>query len=98
MRGMTFDTFRASLVSDAPPAGSSLALQALWWAERGDWDAAHTLAQTKEDADGNWVHAYLHRVEGDVGNAGYWYRRAGKPIFVGEVAAEWEGIVRELLK
>ena len=62
-----------------PPAGVSPALAAMWHEAKGDWAAAHRLAQAEDDADGAWVHAYLHRVEGDLANAGYWYRRAGKP-------------------
>jgi hypothetical protein len=95
---MTFDTFNASIIAaDAPPAELSLALQALWWDARGDWERAHVLAQTNEDASGNWVHAYLHRKEGDLGNAGYWYRRAGQPVRSGALAAEWEHIARALI-
>jgi hypothetical protein len=95
---MTFDEFNTSIAAaDAPPAGLSLAMQALWWDARGDWEQAHTLAQTHEDAEGNWVHAYLHRKEGDVGNAGYWYRRAGKPAQNGALTAEWEQMARTLL-
>ena len=52
-------------------------LAALWWAAKGNWDEAHKIVQDEETADAAWVHAYLHRVEGDLGNAGYWYRRAG---------------------
>jgi hypothetical protein len=89
--------FRESLTGDAPPAGLSLALQALWHDARGDWDAAHACAQDQDDAAGAWVHAYLHRREGDIGNAGYWYRRAGKPAASGPLDAEWEALARALL-
>lgn len=71
-----FDTFVASLDQPAPPAGMAPMLHALWLGLRGDWNAAHELAQAQDDAEGSWVHAWLHRVEGDLGNAGYWYRRA----------------------
>ncbi|MEN9935243.1 MAG: hypothetical protein RLZZ387_1822 [Chloroflexota bacterium] len=94
---MDLTSFRESLTADAPPAGLSLALQALWHDAKGDWDAAHTCAQDQEDAAGAWVHAYLHRVEGDVANAGYWYRRAGRPATSEPLGAEWESIARELL-
>lgn len=70
--------FRASLAAAAPPAGLPAALEALWWLERGDWERAHACAQDDASAAGAWVHAHLHRVEGDPGNAGYWYRRAGR--------------------
>ena len=59
-------------------AGPDAPLAALWWAAKGEWDKAHEIVQDEDDADAAWVHAYLHRVEGDLGNAGYWYRRAGK--------------------
>ncbi|MGI4828385.1 MAG: hypothetical protein ACRYFU_09390 [Janthinobacterium lividum] len=63
----------------------------------GDWQQAHVVAQEIEDRDGAWVHAYLHRKEGDRMNAAYWYRRAGQPVATGELSAEWEAIVRALL-
>ena len=70
---------------------------ALWWAGRGDWERAHVVAQEIDTADGSWVHAYLHRAEGDAMNAGYWYRRAGKPVARGDLRTEWESIVGEML-
>jgi hypothetical protein len=70
---------------------------ALWWDARGDWDKAHESAQDVAGPDGAWVHAYLHRKEGDEGNAAYWYRRAGCPVAKGDFQQEWEQIVRELL-
>jgi hypothetical protein len=73
------------------------ALLALWWDAKGDWEKAHEIAQDVSGADGAWVHAYLHRKEGDLGNAAYWYRRAGRDVAVGDLRAEWEGIVREML-
>ncbi len=75
----------------------SLALQALWYAAKGDWNIAHQRAQDDEGRDGSWVHAHLHRVEGDLGNAAYWDRRAGKPIATEPLNAEWEAIVEALL-
>jgi hypothetical protein len=72
-------------------------LRALWHDARGDWDAAHRVAQDIEDADAAWVHAYLHRKEGDAGNAAYWYRRAGQPIATDSLDDEWTRIARELL-
>jgi hypothetical protein len=95
---MDLAAFKASLAADAPPPGAGLALQALWWDAKGEWDKAHECAQAQEDAPGNWVHAYLHRKEGDQDNAGYWYRRAGQPVDSRPLAAEWEAIVRALLE
>lgn len=94
---MDFFAFRASLKDDAPPAGLAPALAALWWDARGDWDKAHQCAQAKEDAAGNWVHAYLHRKEGDLANARYWYRRAGHDPATGALDSEWETIATALL-
>lgn len=94
---MTRDEFSATLADAAPPAGVSAVLVALWHDARGDWEAAHTVAQDVPDPDGAWVHAYLHRKEGDLGNAGYWYRRAGQPAATGSLDAEWDAIVTHLL-
>ena len=88
--------FRASLDGAAPPVGVSPALQALWLAAKGDWDAAHDVTQAG-GRDLDWVHAYLHRVEGDEANAGYWYRRAGKPIASGSTEDEWAALVRAMI-
>lgn len=90
--------FRESLGHDAPPAALGKALQALWHAANGAWDTAHVLAQAQSDSTGAWVHAYLHRVEGDERNAGYWYRRAGKPHSKGPLPEEWEEIAAALLQ
>ena len=93
---MTLAEFKASLQQDNPPVGLSLALQSLWWDARGDWDKAHTCAQDQDDRTGAWVHAHLHRVEGDEANAGYWYRRAGKPHSTASLDEEWEQIASTL--
>ena len=84
----------------APPAGLSRPLQALWHDARGDWEAAHRCAQEEKSRAGSWVHAYLHRKEGDLGNAGYWYSRAERAIPDPKVTldAEWAVIARELLR
>ncbi|MCP5366666.1 MAG: hypothetical protein H6907_01460 [Hyphomicrobiales bacterium] len=95
---MDFDAFRQSLAADAPAAGLSLSLRSLWHAQRGDWDTAHRLVQDDDGADAAWVHAHLHRVEGDLANAGYWYRRAGRPAATGPLEAEWEAIGRALIE
>ena len=89
--------FRGSLTDTAPASGLQPPLIALWWAAKGNWDQAHGIAQDEAGADGAWVHAYLHRVEGDLGNAGYWYRRAGKPVATDSVEKEWERMVSALL-
>jgi hypothetical protein len=88
--------FRASLSGEAPPPELDPPLAALWWASRSNWDAAHKIVQDESDANSAWVHAYLHRVEGDLGNAGYWYRRAGQPVASGALEAEWDQIVSAL--
>jgi hypothetical protein len=97
MASISFEDFRASLDQAARPAGVSPALAAMWHEAKGDWDGAHRLAQSQDNAESAWVHAYLHRVEGDLGNAGYWYRRAGKPASQQPLADEWAAIVTDLL-
>ena len=77
---MTLDEFRQSLSATEPPAGLTHALAGLWWDANGDWTRAHESAQQDEGVEGSWVHAYLHRKEGDQGNAAYWYNRAGKLV------------------
>ena len=94
---MRWDEFQASLSRSSPPPGLDLALTALWWDARGDWDKAHECAQEQDDPAGAWVHAYLHRKEGDAANAGYWYRRAGKRPATVSLAEEWQEIARALL-
>ncbi len=93
---MNIDTFKATLSAKTPPEVSQ-ALQALWYDAKGDWNAAHSLAQSEDSSVGAWVHAYLHRKEGDLSNAGYWYRRAGKPPASVPLEAEWEAIAEHLL-
>lgn len=95
---MTFDEFKESLVNSEPPADLTLCQQALWQDAKGDWDLAHNLAQQEGSSDGSWVHAYLHRKEGDIGNASYWYSRAGKPVSNLSLDEEWEEIVKALLE
>jgi hypothetical protein len=82
--------FKASLsnASPAPQLGPPLA--ALWWAAKGNWDAAHKIVQDEDTAEAAWVHAYLHRLEGDLSNAGYWYRQAGQPVAKDPLETEWE--------
>jgi hypothetical protein len=94
---MTLAELKASLSGDAPPADLPATVQALWYDARGDWDEAHRVAQDINDADGSWVHAYLHRREGDLSNAAYWYRRAGKPRSSAPLEDEWGQIAEALL-
>ena len=90
--------FTASLALAMPPAGLSPALAALWWAGKGEWERAHAIVmKCEDDADSAWVHAYLHRVEGDTGNAHYWYRQAKRPAAEGPLPAEWDSLVGTLL-
>jgi hypothetical protein len=69
----------------------------MWYEAKGNWDKAHQLSQSQNDRDGSWVHAYLHRQEGDLANAGYWYSRAGRPASQQTLEQEWAEIVGELL-
>lgn len=96
---MKFSEFESSLDKKAAPTSLHLALQALWWDAKGDWKKAHECAQADEgDSSCDWVHAYLHRKEGDASNAGYWYRRAGKPVAADALAEEWRAIVTTLIE
>ena len=94
---MDLSTFRASLKHQEPPAELGPALAGLWWDAHGDWTRAHESAQQDESSTGAWVHAYLHRKEGDQDNAAYWYSRAGKPVCREPLDAEWLSIVKALL-
>ena len=94
---MSFADFLKSRADPAPPAGLAQPLQALWHEARGQWEEAHALAQAAGSVEGAWVHAYLHRKEGDESNAAYWYARAGHPVATGALPDEWERIARTLL-
>jgi hypothetical protein len=96
---MSFEDFHASLTRDAQsPAGLSAPLRALWHDGQGDWDRAHDCLQGDSSTAASWVHAYLHRKEGDLGNAGYWYARAGQTLPRNQsLAAEWQSIAQRLL-
>jgi hypothetical protein len=94
---MNVEEFRDSLGGDRPPEQLSLPLTALWWEAKGDWTKAHESAQQDEGPAGAWVHAYLHRKEGDLSNAGYWYQRAGKPQASVSLDKEWAEIVSALV-
>ncbi len=95
---MTLQEFHHSTVHDDPPKELSLALTALWWDAKGAWTKAHESAQQDEGPAGSWVHAYLHRKEGDSSNAGYWYERAGKTPARGSLEEEWQEITTSLLR
>ena len=90
---MELTAFKEGLSGSQPPAGISVYLKALWFDARGDWDAAHRLIQDVEDKDAAWIHAYLHRKEGDIANADYWYRRAARQRPAVSLAEEWEQMV-----
>jgi hypothetical protein len=93
-QGMTVDELKQR---DHEPADLSPALRALWHDARGNWGEAHRIAQAIDDDTGAWVHAYLHRKEGDPGNAAYWYRRAGRPVATGTLEDEWTAIALTML-
>jgi hypothetical protein len=94
---MTLEQFRNSLSEDQPSRDLSVALAGLWWDAKGDWQRAHESAQQDEGPAGSWVHAYLHRKEGDPSNASYWYNRAQKQVAKISLQQEWEEITEELL-
>ena len=94
---MTFDDFKASLSLSTVPNNLSVQLQALWYDGKGDWQTAHDLVDHLDDRLSAHVHAYLHRVEGDLWNARYWYNRAQQPEFKGKLEEEWERLVKSLL-
>ena len=95
---MDITGFRQSLNNSAPPDGLGAALEGLWWDAKGDWTRAHESAQRDEGPDGSWVHGYLHRKQGDLSNAKYWYRRADRAAAYGDFEKEWEAIAVSLLR
>jgi hypothetical protein len=95
---MNLQEFRESLVGASPPAPENFALSGLWWDAKGDWTRAHESAQQDEGPEGAWVHAYLHRKEGDSSNASYWYGRAGKKPSRVSLDEEWTEIAESLLR
>jgi hypothetical protein len=94
---MTLEQFQRTLKAPAPPADLVPAVAALWWAANGDWNKAHALVMDEQSREAAWVHAYLHRVEGDLSNARYWYGQAGKPAATQPIEAEWADIAQALL-
>ncbi len=98
MTKVTFDEFQASLAQGTPPRGLHSTLRALWLDARGSWDKAHEVVQDESGTEAAWVHAYLHRKEGDLDNAGYWYRRARRTMPTGALEEEWRTIVATFLE
>lgn len=94
---MRLAEFKESCEGAAPPENATPLLRALWHDAKGDWHAAHRLTQAEEGSTAAWVHAYLHRKEGDLSNASYWYRRAGRPVCSLTLEQEWDEIVGALL-
>ena len=91
------DAFVSSLTQEAPPSFATPVLRAVWHGLRGEWNTAHELAQAQEGPDGAWVHAWLHRIEGDLANADYWYRRARREAFHGDTRDEGLQIAAALI-
>jgi hypothetical protein len=87
-----------SLKSGIPPAAAAPLLRAVWYGLRGEWEAAHQIAQDDASAEGAWVHAWLHRIEGDLANARYWYQQAQRHVAEGDLRAEGETIAAFLLQ
>ena len=94
---MNLEAFRRTLQHDKAPDGLSQPLQALWHLGRDEWDRAHEIIQAQNDPDSSWIHAHLHRVEGDLSNARYWYTRAGRAVSKSDLESEWEEIAKALL-
>lgn len=90
---MTLQEFKATLPQTAPPSGMSIFLESLWYDAKGNWNKAHVLVQDEDGNDGAWIHAYLHRKEGDLSNAAYWYRKANRSLPQTTLRQEWEQIV-----
>ncbi len=95
---MDYNSFIATLTDSQPPVSVSAFLQAMWYDAKGNWHKSHDIVQDLPDRAASWIHAYLHRKEGDHGNARYWYSRAGKPYPASSLQEEWENIVSELLE
>jgi len=94
---MNLSSFKEILLENNLPQNISVYLKALWYDAKGDWETAHKMIQDIEDKNASWIHAYLHRKEGDISNAEYWYRRAGKKLPSITLPKEWEEIVLQML-
>lgn len=94
---MNLAQFKQSLSLATPPVGISVYLQAMWYDGKNDWEKSHNIIQDLPDKTASWIHAYLHRKEGDIWNADYWYRKAGRTRPAVSLQDEWEAIVTALL-
>ena len=94
---MNLQIFKESLSAAQPPGDANEYIKALWYDANGNWDKAHKLIQDINDSNASWIHAYLHRKEGDMSNADYWYSKAGKNRPSVSLYMEWEQIVNALL-
>jgi hypothetical protein len=95
---MNASGFRASVKQQIPPEGLGAPLAALWWDAKGEWAQAHALVDELETRDGMAVHAFLHRKEGSLSNANYWYERAGREFYRPSLEEEWQALVAGLLE
>ena len=95
---MTLDELKATLGQDGPPQGLTDEVRAMWLSSRKGWEAGHVIVQEIESPQAAWVHAHLHRIEGDLSNAAYWYQRAGRPTCETSLEAEWDDIAGSLLE
>lgn len=95
---MNLHEFKKSLTLEKPPAGIEKELVALWYETKGSWEKAHNIVQARSNTSAAWVHAFLHRKEGDLANASFWYASAGRRMPELPVVVEWEEIVKELLE
>jgi hypothetical protein len=93
-RKSTLDTFKESLTQDNPPGNFSAHATALWYAGKGNWGKAHDIVQDLPDEDASRIHAFLHRQEGDISNAKYWYAKAGSKMPASSLDEEWENLVK----
>ncbi|MBK1439590.1 hypothetical protein JHJ32_06310 [Parapedobacter sp. ISTM3] len=94
---MDFEAFNSSLEHEVPPISLTVQLEALWYDGKGQWEKAHDLINDLTDNQSAHVHAYLHRKEGDLSNADYWYRRAGQQRPATTLEEEWRALVKRLL-
>jgi hypothetical protein len=94
---MTLQEFKKTLADSNPPTGLNSLLQAMWYDGKGNWEMAHNIAQEVHSKEGSWIHAYLHRKEGDDGNASYWYHKAGEKFPTVALEKEWEELIERFL-
>ncbi len=94
---MNYEDFKSALSASSPPSEISLYLKAMWYDAKNDWERSHNIVQDSDTKTAAWIHAYLHRKEGDPGNASYWYHKAGRKMPGYELEKEWEEIVTQLL-